>query len=132
MSSLATLVSRAFLIASMKRAPNPTRSQVTTPGWKASRPIAMKRNEPPQITPTETNLAQSRAVKASRFVPWVVESSRLLIWLEHLASDLGCCESATSRPPGLVHALVADFRQSSALGSRVIRLSTASLGSSPS
>ena len=41
-------------------APNDTRSQVMSPGSKASRPIAISRNDDPQIAPIEANSPQSR------------------------------------------------------------------------
>ena len=77
-------------IIAMKRAPNPTLSQVTRPGWNASSPTSMKRNEAPQMRPIETKRAQSRPVNASRLVPWAVESRRLVISLEHRSPYRGC------------------------------------------
>ena len=59
--------------------PNPTRIQVTNPGWKASRPMAMKRNEAPQIALTDRNSVQSVVENALRFVPCVVVRSRLAV-----------------------------------------------------
>ena len=57
-------------------APNATRSCVTRPGVKWSRPIAMKRNDAPQMRTSDRNIAQSRGVNASRLVPWLVDSRR--------------------------------------------------------
>ena len=48
------------------------RSQVTSPGSNASNPIAMSRNDDPQMSPIETNIAQSSGVNAPRCVPVVV------------------------------------------------------------
>jgi hypothetical protein len=45
------------------------------PGWNASSPIAMKRNEAPQMSAREMKRLQSAAEKASRLVPWEVEMS---------------------------------------------------------
>ena len=42
-------------------APNSTRSQVTRPGSNASSPIAMKRNEDPQMPPDRPRTGPSRA-----------------------------------------------------------------------
>ena len=80
----------------MNRAPKPTLSQVTRPGWNASSPTSMKRNDAPQMRPIDTKRAQSRPVKASRLVPWDVESRRLVISLEHRAPYRGCAQSRTS------------------------------------
>ena len=53
-------------------APNSTRSQVTRPGSNASSPIAMNRNEDPQMPPIAANSPQSSGVNAPRWVPSVV------------------------------------------------------------
>jgi hypothetical protein len=46
-------------------APRPTRSRVTTPGCRLSRPIAMNRKDAPQIVEMAAKTAQSIAVKAA-------------------------------------------------------------------
>ena len=50
-------------------APNSTRSHVTSPGSNASSPIAMNRNEAPQMPPIAANRPQSSGVNAPRWVP---------------------------------------------------------------
>ena len=50
---------RAAGMKSNVRAPNPTRSKVTSPGSKDSSPIAMKRNEPPQISESDNSTDHS-------------------------------------------------------------------------
>ena len=57
-------------------APNRIRSQVTRPGRNASRPIAMNRNDEPQIVPTARNSSQSTPANAPRCVPCVVSRIR--------------------------------------------------------
>jgi hypothetical protein len=76
--------------ANMKAAPNITRSMVTTPGWKLSSPIAMKRNELPQIALSETKSAQSLVLKDERLVPTVVLRMLLLTGDEPRSRLSGC------------------------------------------
>ena len=59
-------------------APNSTRSQVIRPGSNASSPIAMNRNDDPQISPIEMKSAQSSAVNAPRCVPTLVDNTPLV------------------------------------------------------
>ena len=54
-------------------APKTTRSHVTSPGANASSPIAISRNDDPQINPTDRNRTQSSGVNAPRCVPAVVD-----------------------------------------------------------
>jgi hypothetical protein len=54
-------------------APESTRSHVTSPGSKAFNPIAISRNEEPQITPIEANRNHSVGPKAPRCVPSLVD-----------------------------------------------------------
>jgi hypothetical protein len=49
-------------------APSPTRSEVMTPGSRLSNPMAMNRNDAPQISPIDVKIVQSCGVKAA----WVV------------------------------------------------------------
>ncbi len=58
------------------RCPNRIRSQVTSPGRNASSPIAMNRNDEPQIVPTTENSAQSTPANEPRCVPCVVDRTR--------------------------------------------------------
>ena len=53
-------------------APKMMRSHVMSPGSNASRPIAISRNEDPQMSPIERNIAQSSGVNAPACVPAVV------------------------------------------------------------
>ena len=45
-------------------APRLTRSDVITPGSRLSRPMAMKRNDAPQMRPIDEKIAQSELVNA--------------------------------------------------------------------
>ena len=72
-SGRATRVVRAVGTSQRAAAPRPTRRSVISPGSNASRPIAIKRNDDPQISEIEMNSVQSRAAKASRFTPSDVE-----------------------------------------------------------
>jgi hypothetical protein len=47
-----------------------------TPGWNDSRPMAMRRNEDPQISAMPQNRPQSEAVKVPVFVLVVRSSTR--------------------------------------------------------
>ena len=53
-------------ITARAAAPSPTRAHVIRPGWKSSSPMAMNRNDEPQITPTATNRPQSSKANGSR------------------------------------------------------------------
>lgn len=57
-------------------APSSTRSQVINPGWKDSSPMAMNRNDAPQIPLAARNRAQWSPAKASRCVPCEVDRIR--------------------------------------------------------
>jgi hypothetical protein len=54
-------------------APKRIRTHVTRPGRNASRPIAMRTNDEPQIVPTTRNSSQSTPANAPRCVPCVVD-----------------------------------------------------------
>ena len=49
-------------------APSPTRSDVITPGSRLSNPMAMKRNDAPQISPIDVKIVQSCVVNAALVV----------------------------------------------------------------
>ena len=55
-----------------------TRSQVTRPGSKASRPIEISTNDEPQISPIQPNTSQSAGVNAPRWVPSEVDRTRAI------------------------------------------------------
>ncbi len=55
-------------------APKRIRSHVISPGPNDSRPIAMNRNDDPQMAPIAPNNVQSRGVNAPRCVPSLVVS----------------------------------------------------------
>jgi hypothetical protein len=46
-----------------------------SPGSNASSPIAISRNDEPQISPIDPNRAQSSAVNAPRWVPTLVDKT---------------------------------------------------------
>ena len=58
-------------------APNPTRARVTTPGSKWSRPMAINRNDAPQVPEMNATSAQSKELNDSSVSPSDVVSRRL-------------------------------------------------------
>ena len=92
-------LARAFGTKASVTAPIMIRPKVTTPGAKVSSPVAMKRNDVPQIRPGITSSNQSRRVKASR---WVPSADRLPRRDERTGVALGgirrVCQSAWETP----------------------------------